>query len=54
MKEFMIGTLADTPLEKVMRDGVTYFVDRAKKKVFEDKEGLPRVKDKKIIEKALA
>lgn len=54
MTEFMIGTLADKPLEKVMRDGVTYFVDRAEKKVYEDKEGLPRVKDKELVEKVLA
>lgn len=53
MTEFMIGTLADKPLEKVTHDGTVYFVDREGKKVYKDEEKLPRVKDKELIEKVL-
>lgn len=53
MAEFMVGTLADKPLKKVSLDDVFYFVDVEGKKVYEDKEGLPRVKDKELIKKVL-
>ena len=52
-KEYMIGTLADTPLLKVTVGEAVFFVDEAKKRVFMDDKGLTRVKDPEIIEGVL-
>ena len=50
----MIGTLNDMPLQIVVVDDVTYFLDRQKKIVFLDDKGLPRVEDEKIVEAVIA
>ena len=53
MAEFMIGTLADKPLKKVVLNEVTYFVDVEGKRVYKDEEKLPRVTDKELIKEVL-
>lgn len=53
-KSYMIGTLDDTPLQIVVVDDVTYFLDKQKKIVFLDDRGLPRVEDEKVVEAVIA
>lgn len=52
-KEYMIGTLEDKPLEKVVFDSVGYLVDRDGKRVYKDDKGLTRVTDKEVIKAIL-
>ncbi len=53
-RKWMIGTLDDIPLQIVVVDDVTYFLDRQKKIVFLDDKGLPKVEDENIIEAVIA
>ena len=52
-REFMIGTLDDTPLLMVTVDGAKFLVDLAKKEVFSDTAGIPKVTDAAVIAKVL-
>lgn len=52
-KEYMVGTVDDKPLLIVVMDGTTYFADKDAKRVYEDKPGLPEVKDKKLVKAVL-
>lgn len=52
-KEYMVGTVDDNPLLMVTLNGIQYFVDVDKKKVFEDKPGLPKVTDDAVTEAVL-
>ena len=47
-REFMVGTLDDTPLLMITVDGVKYLVDLQKKEVFLDVPGIPKVVDEAI------
>lgn len=53
IKEYMVGTLKDTPLLKVTLNDKQYFVDVEKKEVFSDEKGLPKIKDKELIKAVL-
>lgn len=53
-RKWMIGTLDDMPLQIVVVDDVTYFLDRQKKIVYLDDKGLPRVEDEKVVEAVIA
>ena len=48
VKEYMIGTLADTPLLRVDIEGVNYFVDVKVKKVMKDDKGLTVITDSEL------
>ncbi|MBN9398530.1 hypothetical protein J0I05_04965 [Candidatus Saccharibacteria bacterium] len=52
-REFMIGTLDDKPLLKVVVDDLVYFLDLDTKVVVEDKPGLPVLLDKDLIKRVL-
>jgi hypothetical protein len=52
-REFMVGTLDDKPLLKVVVDDLTYFLDLDTKVVFEDKPGLPELTDKVLIKRVV-
>jgi hypothetical protein len=52
-REFMVGTLDDTPLLMITVDGEKYLVDLGKKEVFSDTVGIPKVTDEAIIAKVL-
>ncbi|MNY08365.1 hypothetical protein D3C86_1412150 [compost metagenome] len=52
-REFMVGTLDDTPLLMIKVDGEKYLVDLGKKVVFFDTSGIPKVLDETIIVKVL-
>lgn len=52
-REWMIGTLDDKPLLKVVIDGLVYFVDLDTRVVLEDKPGLPELTDKVLVERVL-
>jgi hypothetical protein len=52
-REFMVGTLDDKPLLKVVVDDLTYFLNLDNKIVVEDKPGLPVVTDEDLIRRVL-
>tara|TARA_B100001245_G_scaffold236593_1_gene228604 strand:- start:3474 stop:3656 length:183 start_codon:yes stop_codon:yes gene_type:complete len=52
-REFMVGTVDDKPLLVVVYNKVRYFVDLDNNDVFEDKPGLPKVKDEDVIANVL-
>lgn len=53
VRQFMVGTLDDTPLLMITVDGVKYLVDLWKKEVFLDTKGIPKVTDKVVIARVL-
>jgi hypothetical protein len=53
-RQFMVGTLDDTPLLMITVDGAKYLVDLQKKEVFSDTVGIPKVTDKVTVAKVLA
>lgn len=53
-REFMVGTLDDTPLLIVRLDGLTYFIDLSTRMVYEEKPGLPELTDSATIKSVLA
>lgn len=52
-RSWMVGTLDDKPLLKVIIDGLVYFVDLDIRVVLIDKPGLPVLTDKVLIERVL-
>jgi hypothetical protein len=53
VREFMVGTVDDTPLLMITVDGKKYLVDLEKKEVLYDTAGIPKVTDKEVIVKVL-
>lgn len=53
VREFMVGTVDDTPLLMIICEGEKFLVDEGKNEVFYDISGIPRVTDEAIIEKVL-
>lgn len=52
-REFMVGTVDDTPLLMITVDGAKFLVDLEKKEVFSDIAGIPQVADESVIAKVL-
>ena len=52
-REFMVGTLDDKPLLKVVVDDKLYFLDLDTKVVLEDKPRLPELTDQALIKRVL-
>ena len=52
-REFMIGTLDNKPLLKVVVDDITFFLNLDTKVVLEDKPGLPVLKDNELFKQVL-
>lgn len=52
-RQFMVGTLDDTPLLMITMDGEKYLVDLSKKEVFSDTVGIPKVTNEVVVTKVL-
>ncbi len=52
-RHWMIGTLGDKPLLKIVIDSLVYFVDLDTRIVLQDKPGLPELTDMGLIERVL-
>lgn len=52
-REFMVGTLDDKPLLKVVVSDLVYYLDLDTKVILEDKPGLPVLTDKDLIAQVL-
>lgn len=52
-REFMVGTLDDKPLLKVVVSDLVYYLDLDTKVILEDKPGLPVLTDKDLITQVL-
>lgn len=52
-REFMVGTVDDTPLLMITVDDEKFLVDLGKKEVFSDVPGIPKVTDETVIAKVL-